>query len=418
MNLYGSIIPSPNLRFNYSSTYAVASSPRQGLKRFGPYDSNVFNKSEIRCGLIYLNSSIKIKTAFIDGLVKGEGYFSGFQKLFRVPLIFEEEQSIITESEKEIKRAISVLIDQNLDLIFIIEASLSTPMYPICKAELLANGIPSQIVIDKKLQNSNQRSWILENIALASYAKVGGTPWVVVNPIQKNQLVLGVSRAQDKNKRFLIGFVTLFTQDGDFLLMHSKAPVIDWNNYVNGLETLITEAIDEFEGKRGTPEEIIIHFHKQPGYRELEAIEKALKSKNSQVPYALLHLNEYSNFRLFDSGHRTYIPESRLKVDISKHESLLLLDGRVGEERRKVGVPHVLDIIMDKRSTLPFDSFPMLVKQVNDFSRINWRGFNAAAIPVTLNYSKLIAKMVVDIGAENWNQIIASGKLRDKSWFL
>lgn len=415
MNLYGSIIPSPSLRFNYSSTYAVASNPRQGLKQFGPYDSNIFNKPQIKCGLIYSNSSVDIKTTFVNGLLRGDGYFPGFQKLFRVPLVFVEE---IIINESKIERTIDNLIDKDLDIIFVIVSSPNAPIYQICKAKLLGNGIPSQVVTDKRLQNSTQRPWILENIALATYAKVGGTPWVISGPPQKNQLVLGVSRAQDKNKKYLVGFVTLFTQDGDFLLMHSKAPVIDWDDYINGLEILITEAIDEYENIKGIPEEIIIHFHKRPGYRELVAIENALKSKSIQIPYALLHLNEYSNFRLFDSNHRTFIPESGLKVDLSRHESLLLLDGRVGEQRRKVGVPRVLDIIMDKRSTLPVENFPLLVQQVSDFSSVNWRGFNAAAIPVTLNYSKLIAGMVVDVGVENWNQIVASGKLRDKSWFL
>jgi len=417
MNLYGSIIPAPNLRFDYSSTYANHSNPRQGLKQFGPYDSNIFNKSEINAGLIYLKSA-ENKKSLTDGLVKGEGYFEGFHKFFRIPLVFREERSIINAAGKEIKGAIENLLNQDLDIVFIIEETIKTPMYKICKTILLANGIPSQVVIDEKLQNPKQRPWILENIALATYAKVGGTPWVIENPVSKNQLVLGVSRAQDKNKRYLVGFVTLFTHNGDFLLMHSKAPVIDWDNYVKGLESLISEAIDEYEKKQGKPEEIIVHFHKRPGYRELESINNALKNSNSQIPYALLHINEYSNFRLFDTSHRTYIPESGLKVDISKHESILLIDGRIGNERKKVGVPRVLDIIMDKRSTLPINNFPDLVKQISDFSRINWRGFNASAIPVTLNYSKLIARLISEIGVEDWNQIVASGKLRDKSWFL
>jgi hypothetical protein len=417
MNLYGSIISAPNLRFDYSSTYANHSNPRQGLKQFGPYDSNIFNKSEINAGLIYLKSA-KNKISLTDGLVKGEGYFEGFHKFFRIPLVFKEECSINTAAGKEIKGAIENLLNQDLDIVFVIEETIKTPMYKICKTLLLANGIPSQVVIDDKLQNPNQRPWILENIALATYAKDGGTPWVIANPISKSQLIIGVSRAQDKNKRYFVGFVTLFTHDGDFLLMHSKAPVIEWDDYVDGLENLIIEAIEEYEKRRGAPEEVIIHFHKRPGYRELIAVENALKSMRSQIPYALLHINEYSNFRLFDTFHRTYIPESGLRVDISKHESVLLIDGRIGNERRKVGVPRVLDIIMDKRSKIPIDNFPDLVKQISDFSRINWRGFNAAAIPVTLNYSKLIARLISEIGVEDWNQIVASGKLRDKSWFL
>jgi len=417
MNLYGSIISTPNLRFDYSSTYANHSNPRQGLKRFGPYDSNLFNKSEINAGIIYLNNT-RNRKYLIDGLLRGENYFDGFQKLFRIPIIFKEERSIINETEREIKVAIGTLLNRDLDIVYILLNSHKTPIYSFIKTILLANGIPSQVVIDEKLQNPNQRPWIIENIALATYAKVGGTPWVIANPISKNQLILGVSRAQDKSKKYLVGFVTLFTHDGDFLLMHSKAPVISWDNYVEGLENLIIEAIDEYEKRKGEPEEVIVHFHKRPGYRELIGVENALKTMGRQIPYALLHINEYSNFRLFDTSHRTYIPEAGLKVDISKNESVLLIDGRIGDERRRMGVPRVLDIIMNKRSTLPIDNFPDLVKQISDFSRINWRGFNAAAIPVTLNYSKLIAQMVSEIGADNWNHIIASGKLRDKAWFL
>jgi len=96
----------------------------------------------------------------------------------------------------------------------------------------------------------------------------------------------------------------------------------------------------------------------------------------------------------------------------------LLLDGRAGDQRRKVGVPRVLDIAMDKRSSLPAEEFPNLVRQIHDFARVNWRGFNAAAIPVTVNYARLIAQLVLEVGADHWNQIIAAGKLRDKAWFL
>ncbi|RLI78531.1 hypothetical protein DRP07_10980 [Archaeoglobales archaeon] len=164
---------------------------------------------------------------------------------------------------------------------------------------------------------------------------------------------------------------------------------------------------------------MIIHFHKKPSKREIESIENALTSVEKDTPYALVHLNEYSNFRLFDASHSTYVPPTGLKVSLSSHQALLLLDGRRrGVERRKTGVPRILDVRMDKRSTLEFERFPELVKQISDFSYINWRGFNAVSVPITLNYSKLIAKMVIDIGLENWNQVVAEGKLRDKSWFL
>jgi len=418
VKLYGSILSPPQLRFSYSSTFAVASDARKGLKQFGPYDAALLPQSQISCGLIYPSGMESLKQSFINGLIDGEGNFPGFDRMFRIPLIIGAEQGIKYGSESEVRRAISSVVNQPLDLVFILAPVTGGRFYSMIKRELLGNGIPSQVVMDGKIQPSDGRQWVLENLALASYAKIGGTPWVVANPEKKNQLILGVSRAQDASKKFLVGFVTVFTSEGDFLMMHSGAPVIEWERYADGLKSLILESVEEYQSKKGVPEEIILHFHKRPGERELRAIESALKSLGKPIPYALMHLNDSSNFRLFDSTSSTFIPEAGIRVDLSQHQSILLLDGLVNGKRRRQGVPNVLDISLDKRSTLPSSIFSRLTQQVFNFSRLNWRGFNSTASPVTLLYSKLISKMMIEVGTENWNQIVASGKLRDKSWFL
>ena len=83
-----------------------------------------------------------------------------------------------------------------------------------------------------------------------------------------------------------------------------------------------------------------------------------------------------------------------------------------------MGVPNVWDISMDKRSTMQPDQFSRLVSQAHRFSKVNWRGFNARSLPVTINYSKLICDQVLDIGLDSWNGIVTQGKLREKAWFL
>jgi len=168
---------------------------------------------------------------------------------------------------------------------------------------------------------------------------------------------------------------------------------------------------------------LVIHICKRPGkYREIAAVEKALQEIGNDMPYALVHLNDDSNYRLFDTSHQTYIPESGIKVNLSSRSALLLLDGRPpdvqGGIRRKRGVPRVLEVTMDHRSKMPIDQFSRLVQQVFEFSRVNWRGFNAQAVPATLNYSYLVARLVAEIGARNWNAIVSAGILRDKAWFL
>lgn len=420
MNLYGLVLQSPQLRFNFSSAYAVAFSARQGLKQFGPYDSTIFPKAEIRCSIVYPASLQSIKEAVVSGLTKGEGIFPGFQRMFRPALTFTEELDVKDENESEVIRRLGILAEKDFDIIFLLTSSYNSPLYSASKGLLLACGIPSQILVGEKLEDARQRPWILENVALATYAKVGGTPWVVASPARNNKLVLGISRAQDRFRKYLVGYVTLFTQDGDFVFFHSKAPVpvIRWEDYINGLSAIVTESIQEYEKKKGAPEEIIVHFSKRPGYKELDAIRDAVVNANKKIPFALLHLNEYSNFRLFDTTDRTFVPECGLKVELGRRESLLLLDGRVDGVRRRMGVPRVLDIVLDKRSTLPAENFPGLVEQIYNFARVNWRGFNARSVPVTLNYSRLIARVIAEAGAERWNEIIASVKLKDKSWFL
>jgi len=184
------------------------------------------------------------------------------------------------------------------------------------------------------------------------------------------------------------------------------------------LAKLIAEAYEEYCQIQGKPDAIILHLCKRPGRFEVEAVQRAFRQINVSVPYALIHLNDDSSYRLFDASHATYIPQAGLKVDLSPNNALLLLDGRIGDKRYRRGVPRVLDISMDKRSTMPVDEFPRLVRQVYNFAWVNWRGFNARAVPVTLNYSYLIARLITEIGANAWNQIISAGRLRDKAWFL
>jgi hypothetical protein len=419
----GELLDAPALRFNYSSASAQDPDARRGLKIYGPYDSGIFDKDRIRTAVIFPSDYTREKDTLVGGLINGHNSFMGFQKLFRIPFSVERELPLRREDEKEVQRAVQDLARQgDVDLALVIVTSQNEAVYRTVKQVLLGNGIPNQVATIRKLRDAQQAPWVLENVALACYAKIGGTPWVIASKDNRRELVIGISRAQDRTKQIVVGFVTLFTQDGDFLLLHSLAPVLKWERekYVSGLAKLIAVAYDEYCEIQGKPDAIILHLCKRPGrFREVEAIEQALRQINASVPYALIHLNDDSSYRLFDASYAPYyIPQAGLKVDLSRHNALLLLDGRIGDKRYRRGAPRVLDISMDKRSTMPVDEFPRLVRQVYNFARVNWRGFNASAVPVTLNYSYLIARLIAEIGANTWNQVISEGRLRDKAWFL
>ncbi len=416
MELYGEFLQPAKMRFNRSSSYAESDSARSGLIRYGPFDSDYLKKDRIKVTVICEKSLEITAKKLVDGMNQGDGLFKGFSHYFKINLDFSNNLLYVDENELDLK--IRDICGSKPDLVYIIMRNRQQNFYKKYKLILLNAGIPSQIILVNTL-NKAGLSYTLENVSLATYAKIGGTPWTVSSDKKENNLIIGISRVKDKSNKFLVGFVTLFTNEGEFLLMHSKAPVISWDNYVIGMKDLIKMAITEFEIKQGKPDSIIIHFHKRTGWKEVEAIKTALEETKNHIPYALVHLNSFSNYRLFDSTTNTFVPEKGLKIQLSQFESILLLDGRKPTTmRNKLGVPRVMHIRIDKNSTIDPSRFATLIKQIYNFSQLNWRGFLSTSIPVTLKYSHLIAKMIVDVGCENWNPSVFENSLYDKSWFL
>jgi hypothetical protein len=427
--LTGEQLNPPPLRFNPSSLQSRHQNARQGLKIYGPYDAQRLNKETIRFTLIY-PASLQIEhQTLITGLTDGVGAFSGFKSLFRIPLELVSARRVNNEEPVEIEQTMrDALQNDRPDLVITVMTAKNPELYAKVKSFLLGNGVPSQVITAEHLRNHQMLPWTLENISLQIYAKIGGTPWTVVSPFQRNELVIGVSRAMDKKRKLVVGFITFFTHDGDYQYLYSLAPrPVEWDRldeYRVAMSDLIYNAYREYERKVNKPSTVIVHICKRPGrFREVDAVQKAIEKIGDGIQYALLHLNDDTNYRLFDTTHPTYVPQSGIKVNVNDYTSLLFLDGRVPDQsgremRRKRGVPRVLEVNMDRRSTLPLNEFPRLVSQVFAFSRINWRGFNAQTLPATLNYSYLVAHLVSEIGADNWNHIASAGNLRDKAWFL
>ena len=201
MKFSGRMLQSPRLRFNASLTYATSPNPRD-IRRFGPYDSTQFPKDTISCTVVYSQQYEDIKDILIDGLKEGYGFFSGFKQWFRVNINFDEKE-LTREDSSQIIRTARDIASEGPDFVFII-SSRNPENYRTWKSILLGNGIPNQVFTSiYRLKDLQQRPWILANLALSTYAKVGGTPWVIAGDSEKEELVIGVSRAQDATKKYL-----------------------------------------------------------------------------------------------------------------------------------------------------------------------------------------------------------------------
>ncbi len=421
-SLYASILDAPLLRFNYALPTAVSKGAMKGISQFGPYDRGIFPKNEVNSAIIYPSVFEKEVERFIQSFINGLGIYSGFEKWFRVNLGKFDRYTVELATLEAYNEILKEVVTKNYDIVFVIvEEETRTPqLYSLIKTILLGNGIPCQVIRSATISMANEQlQWILGNIALSSYAKIGGTPWVI-EAKERPEIVLGMSRAMDKDKKVIVGFVTIFKHNGDFILFYSKSPVTTWEEYQKGLERLVYEAIREYEKREQTPSSLVFHFHKRTGRKEIEAVKNAVNDLGLDVKYALLHLNSYSSYRIFDTTDFTYVPLIGLTVRLGSRQAILVTDGRRQYSKRPyIGTPHVLEITMDKESTMDLKEFPRLVEQIYRFSYVNWRGFNARTIPITINYPYLIAKLVGNLEDINkWNSIITNGKLIDKAWFL
>jgi hypothetical protein len=421
-SLYGERLQRPYLKFDSVVSTSVHQWPMNGLSLYGPYDKSLMPVKSVRLAIMYPDKHEPRVADFLRAFTGGLQRYPGYIRWFRQGVEAFERYPISEITTEGYERVANDVSTRSYNLVFVVTEGFQRPniVYQRIKTAFLKKGMPTQFLSSFRLYaGSEQLQWILSNIALSAYAKMGGTPWVIEAP-ERPEIVIGVSRAFDPKNNVVVGFAVIFKQNGDFVLSYSVPPVTTWNEYEEGVEKLVYEAISEYRRIERDPAQIVFHFSKRPGKREIDSISRAIDRLGLDVKYALVHLNEFSGFRLFDTSHHSYVPLAGLKVRLSSHEALLLLDGRDPRGARPfVGTPSVLDVTVDKRSTIDYKEYHRIIDQVFYLAFVNWRGFNARTIPVTTNYAYLIAKVISGLESINdWNEIITNGNLKDKAWFL
>jgi len=314
--------------------------------------------------------------------------------------------------------------------------------YYICKAQLLAHGIVVQdLRIETLRQPESNLQWSLNTVALASYAKLGGAPFVLkARQVQQHELVFGIGRSIERPPgsrlgaaKQIIGFTTVFRSDGDYLL-NTCTPYSTFSDYARRLEDIIKRTVEEvvaIEGiADGEPIRVIFHVYKRTGRREVDAVHNAIaKLTRYSIEFALLHINDSHGFLLFDrtnpgsmgrDGQRNestaLIPPRQLMVEIGPRERLINFIGP--QQYRRRGMPGPLRVTLDRVST--YRDLDSLAQQVYDFSFVSYRTFNPGIEPVTVRYATLMANLNSRLhqAAPAWNEDLVRTKLKRTLWFI
>ena len=296
--------------------------------------------------------------------------------------------------------------------------------YLACKAVFMGQGVPVQNVQIETLR-ADGLAYALDSIALASYAKLGGTPYVVAAAAAMTQeLVIGIGSAHVRQARLtdperVVGITTVFSADGNYLLSNTSREA-DYADYAAELLRSLESCIEHVRERNGwQPEDALrLIFHVFKPLRDVEAravkdLAQKLAGEYAKVEFAFLNLNDDHDWLLFDQNGSGYngrgvgVPGRGHAVAVSRSEMLISVTGPRDMKLRLQGLPKPLLLKLHREST--FTDLEYLAGQVFRFTSMSWRRPHPSREPVTILYSDLIAGLLGHLRhVKNWNSDIVS----------
>lgn len=381
----------------------------QMVKTYQPYSLELYQNKQINIGVICPLEYQGETESFIQKLnlkLKEVFHFKNLNFHF------------VTISGKDINSYKEVLYDSGLlnsHLIYVIVNEDHEKLIPnlspyfLCKAKFIGNGIPTQDIQIETIRHKLNPA-TMEQIALNSYAKLGGTGWTIEKEDKlKDELIIGIGSTISEEGKYVLGIAQVFHNDGRYMT-GDCSPLSTFDNYSENLEEHLFKVLSPIlnEVSKTGAFRLIFHLFKSASEEyEIKAINN-LKDRLSEYnfEYALVHLAYGHNFRLYNDDGNKEISQGTY-IQLSNYSALLHFV-------KHSDLP--LKIDLDKRSS--FTSLFYLAKQIYWFSHLSHRSYMPSKRTVTIMYPSLMAKMTEDLKkVEGWD-FDRLKAVSDKLWFI
>lgn len=304
-------------------------------------------------------------------------------------------------------------------------------IYYKVKEKLLNHNIRSQFVeTDKMLKileddekpnkyghTKKNFAYTLQNMAIAINAKLGGIPWRINVPEQK-ELVVGVGafRNDDTNTQY-IGSAFSFDNTGAF-----NSFEYFHHDQTAELAGSIEDAIIRYASVNNSPSRLIIHFYKEMSEEEIKPVENVLQNLGLDIPVFVVTINktESEDFVVFDTTWPDLMPYSGRYINLGNKTYLLCNNTRYENDDFKSmdGYPFPVKLKIecpsDKTRQIDTQTIKELIDQVYQFSRIYWKSVKQQNLPVTIKYPEMVAQIAPHFSSGNIPPNIGN----DNLWFL
>jgi len=437
----------------------------QGLQKFGPYDQQRLARKPLRLLVVvpaeHLGETKLAMQKLMNGVATSKNVFTGFKKMYRLSDLQITYAVAATPKMKDYADAVNRAVREapavpagephfHMFLTVIRDAhrnlpTSENPYYQTKALALITEHVPTQaITIEKLRQTDDNLQYILNTMAVACYAKLGGTSHVLKLPKPDDstptELIFGIGRSSGSTRQSgryrereqTVGFATVFRANGEYLY-NDSTPYCDDDKYEEALEDTIRRSIERVAAFEqlpdGAPLQLIFHVPRRPGRREEQPILNAVgKLPRYKIKFALVHVNDDHRMQLFDLANTdpksryggakpeaAYLPPRGMAVTIGPRERLVTFIG-VGQYRGN-GSPAPLRITLDKRST--FTDIEYVTQQLYLLSFMSARSLNPGIAPVTISYAERLAHLTGQLrGVQQWTVELIQQKLGPILWFI
>lgn len=446
--------------------------PDQGVKQHGPYKYMQHERNEpivaIICESRFRGRIDQLARTLRDGTdenawqeaMRGRskvpdnpfrGGLIGKLRLSRVQFEFEEVAEPTPEAYRLAIQRLLARLPETPDLALVqVRADFKQLRnernpYFAAKAAFMTVGVPVQSVQAETadMQPANL-AYMANNLALAAYAKLGGTPFVISTRMPAtHELVVGLGYTEVSEGRFgpksrFVGITTVFQGDGRYLVW-GQTREVEFENYADALLASLKTTIDAVrKDNNWQPRDrvrLVFHVYKPLKHVEIDAIKRLvaeLLEGEHEVEFAFLDISRFHDFALFDpsqEGATYYVERQRLLkgvgvplrgicLQLDQRSALLQLTGSKEVKTGGQGLPRPLQLTLHPDSD--FSDLTYLARQVYHFSYLSWRSYFPALEPVSISYSRLIANALGNLrSVPDWNSAsLTAGPLRSRMWFL
>lgn len=417
----------------------------RGIKQFGPYTKSTFDRNNpsicVICSQSHQGAVEQFVQKFLHGLKGHKAYDKGFEDRFCVGCCKVKTYTFANETPEDYKKTIDRAIadkaeegakwDLALVQLYGNFKSLKGKSNPyfIAKSKLIAQEIPVQgFLIDLLNTRDYNLGYSLNNLALATYAKMGGSPWLLrSSETVAHEIVLGIGSASIYDDGRVMGITTVFTGDGRYIISNKSKAVMP-EHYRDELTNTLQDTILKLKCKLNVMDgdTIRIIFHstvKKFNKYEIDAVIKVINNFSQyKIEYAFVKISQNHLLELFDTSKEfapkgKYSPTRGQIIHISDMETMLCLKG--GEQLKTPNSGHPKCILVSLHPGSTFRDIAYLSRQIYNFSFQSWRSYFPSSLPVTILYSDLIAFYLgIFKSIPTWDEGYINNRAGTAKWFL